>query len=72
MQIKQNSKTLDVEKRKKNAETQLWKNYENEDLIYLGTLKSTPGKYFSKSAVCVIGIAGPFCKLILTDPIEMK
>ena len=53
--------------------TQLWKSYKNEDLIYLGALKSTPGKYFSKSPVCVIGIEDPFsCKRILTDPFEMK
>ena len=39
---------------------QLWKNYKNEDLIYIEALKSTLGKYFSKSAVCVIGIEGPF------------
>ena len=52
---------------------QLWKSYKNEDLVCLGALKSTPGKYFSKSAVCVIGIEGLFsCKRILTDPFEMK
>ena len=54
--------------------TQLWKSCnKNEDLIYLGALKSTTGKYFSKSAVCVIGIEGPFsCKRILIDPFKIK
>ena len=57
----------------KPSKTQLLKNYKNEDLIYYGVLKSTAGKYFSKSTVCVIGIEGPFsCKRILTDPFEMK
>ena len=57
----------------KPLKAQLRKSYKNEDLTYLGALKSTPGKYFSKSAVCVIGIEGPFsCKRILTDPFEMK
>ena len=42
-------------------------------MIYLGALKSTQGKYFSKSVVCVIGIEGSFsCKRILTDQFEMK
>ena len=57
----------------KPIKTQLWKSYTNEDLINLGALKSTSGKDFPKSAVCVIRIEGPFsCKHILTDPFEMK
>ena len=38
----------------------MWKSYKNENLIYLGALKFTPGKYISKSVVCVIGIESPF------------
>ena len=38
----------------KPLKTQLQKSYINEDLIHLGILKSTPGKFFSKSAVCVV------------------
>ena len=28
--------------------------------MYLGALKPTPGKFFSRTAVCVIGIKVPF------------
>ena len=57
----------------KPLKTQPWKSYGNEGPSYLGALKSAPGKYFSKSAVCVIGIEDHCsCKHILTDSFEMK